>query len=365
MAFVMEQHVGHQTFYQNLRTFVDGNPHVRSTWVPVTYRPTSDRWTWHHLLPAGIRGTFDGQTEVRQALRQDAYDVVFFNTQVPAVLGEPFTRRFPYVVSTDITPVQYDAMATLYHHHPDRPGPVKWLKHRANAQTLRKADLVLPWTQWARDSLENDYGVSPKQMTVLPAGVDTGFWTLKPAFNQGERIKLLFVGGDFMRKGGDLLLHVFQALPPGLAELHIVTHSEVPDADNIHVYHDRQPNTAELLALYHNADIFVLPTGADAFGFVLIEAMACGLPVITTCVGGVQEVVSENETGFLVQPGDIAGLRERILRLIVNRQLIQQMGTAAHERVQTHFNAQTQTAKIVTLLRRVAGNHGRLIGGAA
>jgi glycosyltransferase involved in cell wall biosynthesis len=362
-AFVMEQHVGHRTFFQNLRTFVDQDSRINATWVPVTYRPGSTQWTWHRLLPEHLRGTLDGRTQVQEALRH-RYDVVFFNTQVPAVLGGSIARHAPYIVSTDITPIQYDAMATLYNHHPDKPGPMQWLKHRANVETLRKAARILPWTQWVSDSIVKDYGVSPERITVVPAGVDTRFWTLKPGFNRGKRFRILFVGGDFARKGGELLLQVFHSLPANLAELHIVTQSDVPNGENIHVYRNMQPNTPELLTLYHHSDAFILPTGADAFGFVLVEAMACGLPVITTHVGGVAEVVTDGETGFLVQPDDVFSFRARLLQLAGNEQLVRQMGTAAHKRVEIHFNAQIRAEEIVTHLCQVAGAQRTRQGGA-
>ena len=147
--------------------------------------------------------------------------------------------------------------------------------------------------------------------SCLPASTPS-FGRLKPGFARNGRFKILFVGGDFYRKGGAILLQAFRALPDGLVELHIVTRSDVPAAEGIHIYRDMQPNTVELLSLYHQCDAFVLPTGADAFGLVLVEAMACGLPVVTTRVGGVAEVVADGETGYLVQPGDGEALRAHI-----------------------------------------------------
>jgi glycosyltransferase involved in cell wall biosynthesis len=92
--------------------------------------------------------------------------------------------------------------------------------------------------------------------------------------------------------------------------------------------------------------------------------MACGLPVITTRVGGVAEVVADGETGFLVQPGDAAALRERLIQLAGNEQLVRQMGAAAHKRVEIHFNAQIQSAKIVAHLCQVASAQQAIHGGA-
>ena len=357
VAFVMEQHVGHRTYYENLRAFVDLDPRVCATWAPITYRPDADQWTWLSLFPGRLRGPWYGRAQVQQALRQPSFDMVFFNTQVPATLGGAVARRRPYVISTDITPIQYDQMGALYHHQGDRPGLLKWYKHRVNIQTLRHAAMLLPWTHWVKDSLIKDYGIPAEHISVVPGGVNTEFWTPKPAHQKRKRLKILFVGGDFFRKGGEVLLRAFHQLLSGTAELHIVTRSEIACTENVHVYRDMRPNTPELLALYHHCDVFVLPTGADAFGFVLVEAMACGLPVITTNVGGIAEVVDSGETGFLIRPDDVSALRLHLIRLAQDEPLVRQMGAAARERAVKHFDAKTQAKAIVEVLCQIADKH--------
>jgi glycosyltransferase involved in cell wall biosynthesis len=85
--------------------------------------------------------------------------------------------------------------------------------------------------------------------------------------------------------------------------------------------------------------------------------MACGLPVLTTRVGGVAEVVADGETGYLVKAEDVETLRAHILRLAADDQLVRRMGIAANKRVSTFFNARTQAASIVTLLCQIADEH--------
>src|SRR5947208_2559731 len=91
------------------------------------------------------------------------------------------------------------------------------------------------------------------------------------------------------------------------------------------------------------ASVFVLPSvvdpegGIDNLPTVIMEAMATGLPVISTNIGGIPEMVVENETGFLVQPGDAAALAGAIEKLINDRPLAQRLGQAGYSRAQRLF----------------------------
>src|SRR5882724_11906665 len=110
-TFVMEQHLGHQTYYQNIRSFIESSPLIQSSWVPVTYTDANNFWQNIAALPPHLRGTLTGRRQVQHGLEQTTSDVAFFNTQVPAVLGGKFTRRQPYAISTDLTPIQYDQVS--------------------------------------------------------------------------------------------------------------------------------------------------------------------------------------------------------------------------------------------------------------
>src|SRR5437868_6843115 len=75
-----------------------------------------------------------------------------------------------------------------------------------------------------------------------------------------EPLRVLFVGGDFVRKGGDLLLEVAKTRLKGKVELYLVTAADVPAEDNIFVYRGVKPHSPALLQRYAKADVFVLPT---------------------------------------------------------------------------------------------------------
>lgn len=348
-TFVMEQHLGHLTYYRNLQSFVGESHDVQATWIPVTYTDPDGFWERVPLIPAHIRGTLCGRRQVRDGLTQSPGDVAFFNTQVPAVLGGNLTRRQPYVISTDVTPIQYDQMSQQYGHRPDRPGLLKTFKHRLNVALLRGARRLLPWSTWTRQSLIADYGVDPERIEVIPPGVDLTYWTMRPRPSH-SRLRILFVGGDLHRKGGHLLIQAFQRLSADTAELVLVTRSHTPQLAGIRSYHHLQPNSPELLELFQTADVFVLPTEAEAFGIAAVEASAAGLPAIVTAVGGLTDIVVDGETGFLISPGDVDTLTARLRLLATDADLRRRMGQAARQRAETFFDARRNALRIVAIL---------------
>jgi glycosyltransferase involved in cell wall biosynthesis len=351
VTFVLERHLGHQTFADNLRTHVVTDDTVHGTFVDVTYAATTAFW---ERLPISdqVRGALRGRRQVRTGVQDSDGHVTFFNTQVPAVLGGHVARRGPYVLCTDITPVQYDGMATAYRHEPDTGGPVAAVKHAVNRRVFRQAAHVVAWSSWVRDSLIADYQVGPRHASVIPPGVDVSRWTPRGERHAGP-LRILFVGGDLHRKGGGTLLSAFAALPPGTAELTLVTRSPDPGIPGVRVERGLTPNAPALIELYRSSDVFVLPTEAEAFGIAAIEAAAAGLPVIATPVGGLRDIVVEGETGYLISPTDVDALCHHLWRLAADEHLRARLGTAARARALGHFDAGRNARAIVDLLRTV------------
>src|SRR5579885_2077644 len=154
--------------------------------------------------------------------------------------------------------------------------------------------------------------------------------------------RILFVGGDFARKGGMLLLDWFTTHGRGRCELHLVTRQPPPLRETLpglHLHTNLEANDPELMQLYRESHIFVLPTLADCFGVASIEAMATGLPVITTHVGGVPDIVEDGHQGFLIAPQDGTALAAALDRLLENAALLQAMVERARARVLERFDA--------------------------
>jgi len=103
------------------------------------------------------------------------------------------------------------------------------------------------------------------------------------------------------------------------------------------------------------ANVFVLPSvvdpegGMDNLPTVIMEAMATGLPVVSTKIGGIPEMVIENETGFLLEPGDAVGLTKAIETSISNLSLAQKLGRAGHERAEKLFSIEKNVRELYAL----------------
>lgn len=354
ICFVMEQVLGHVTCYQNLRAAVATLEGIEPQWVETKLFEPNGRLE-RAPLPSSVRAGARALLEVRRALRGRRCDVLVFNTQKPAIFCQLELLRTPTMLMTDVTPVQYDAMASFYDHRLDRNPMVRGLKHFVNVVNFRLARAVVPWSEWVRGSLLRDYGVPAERMHVVAVGVDTGFWR-PPERRRGTGLPwLLFVGGQFRRKGGGLLLDVFRRLRlHERAELHVVTRDPLAPEPGVIVHRDVQNNSVELLRLYQSADVFVLPTFADCFSNASIEAMACGLPVLTTPVGGIPDIVEQEATGYLLPVGDGRALGAAVVRLLEDPALARALGAGGRERAVRLFHSRRNAARIVDLARTIA-----------
>lgn len=359
LAFALEQTLGHVTHGDNLRRIVGGDPAVDSTFLlvepamgPRAARvPGWSNWT----VRAGIRA----RRLVRAAHRTRPIDAMFVHTQVPAVLLGRWMRRVPTVVSLDATPQQYDELGEFYAHEVGSARVEQW-KKMANQRCFARARHLVAWSTWTKDALVADYGVPAAKITVIPPGVDVGLWDRAPrtAAVPDAPVRILFVGGDLARKGGDRLIAAVRALraDPALPpiELHLVTRSEVADEPGVHV-HRLGPNSPELIALYHECDVFSLPTLGDCLPMVLSEAGVAGMALVSTAVGAIHEIVRDGETGLLIAPGDTAALEVALRRLVSDPALRLQLGRAAAELVRRDYDATINAARLVHLVSAVAG----------
>jgi glycosyltransferase involved in cell wall biosynthesis len=110
--------------------------------------------------------------------------------------------------------------------------------------------------------------------------------------------------------------------------------------------------------LVRDADVFLLPTDADAHSVACVEAMAMGLPVVSTRVGGIVDIVDEGTTGYLVEPRDLASLADRLRRLR-DRELRLRLGAASRQRAEALFDNAKIAATVVETLKHAAGKARR------
>jgi glycosyltransferase involved in cell wall biosynthesis len=346
LAFVTEYTVGHVTFERLLRGAAAADPAIGASWFPLTYAPRG----LVEQLP-GLRSNWSLRSSFRArrllTMHRREWDALLFHTLTAAQLSRGIMRRVPTVISLDGTPANLDEVAAGYQHAVGSPY-VEAAKRRIAGATLRAAAALVAWSAWVRDSLIGDYGVDPAVIHLIPAG--TRVPAQPPVRAPRERPRALFVGGQFERKGGETLLRAVDGLD---VELHIVTQSAVAPRPGITVHHGVRPGSDVLDGLYRESDLFVLPTAADASPHVVLEAMAAGLPVVSTRIGAIPEMVRDGETGLLTAPSDADAVRAAIERLL-NPALRSAMGAAGHARAQEHFDAARNARRVLDVMVEVA-----------
>jgi rhamnosyl/mannosyltransferase len=130
------------------------------------------------------------------------------------------------------------------------------------------------------------------------------------------------------------------------------------ESTRAHIEFIGEVDAAELKAQMHACDVFVLPsvTRAEAFGFVQLEAMACGRPIVSTSVeSGVPWVNRHDETGIVVPPGDVVALRAALTRLTADAALGARLGSAGAARVRSEFTLPAMADRFVSFCHEVAG----------
>lgn len=354
LGFALEYSLGHVTHAENLKSVLRRDPAVRPTYVDLPFHRTPGWWS---QLP-GVRSNWSLRASLGAYLglraRARLLDGILFHTQVTSLLCAGLMRRVASVISLDATPLQFDALGAFYGHAPSASSRVERLKTRLNQRAFRAAKRLVTWSEWTKRSLVADYGIAPERVTVIPPGIDTERWTFPARQARPGELNLLFVGGDFQRKGGDTLLQAFRMLPSSVkAHLHVVTKS--PDAaagvPGVTVHRDLTPNSAGLLQLYAEADLFVFPTRGDCLPLAVMEALAAGLPVITTAVAALPEAVTHGQTGWIVPPDDAEAMSQAIIALADDPAQRMRLSQAARESALDRFQADRNYHRLVEVMK--------------
>src|SRR5262249_14800252 len=269
------------------------------------------------LLPGlrnwSLRASWEARGALRRRMRWGWLDAVFIHTQVASLLSGRLMGEVPTVVSLDATPVNVDSEGAAYGHR-RQVEAVERLKRSLSRLTLLRAQALVTWCRWARDSLVRDYAIPADRVTVIHPGVDTRVFRPATERRPGP-VRVLFVGADFERKGGRDLV---EALSGVEVELDVVTGAPLPELGGrpgVRVHAGLSPQSEALVSLYRQADIFALPSRGDCFPQVIAEAMACGLPVVATTVGAIPDMVMDGVNGYLVPPRSPSDPRRAVQRL--------------------------------------------------
>jgi glycosyltransferase involved in cell wall biosynthesis len=193
-----------------------------------------------------------------------------------------------------------------------------------------------------------EHGVRPERLYFLPNVVDTK--QMKPVARRGEHpVRLITVGSLIQCKRFDRFLSILARLR---SEVDRPVSGVIIGAGPLREQLEKQagalgllPSTlqfrgsvSDVASVYQEADICVLTSDYEGTPNVLLEAMASGLPVVATKVGGVPEIVRQGKNGFVVEPGDETSLCAALVRLINDSRLRMQMGRDARAYVEANHS---------------------------
>jgi glycosyltransferase involved in cell wall biosynthesis len=351
VGFVMTTEVGLKTFYLNWREAISQDYGIAPEWIVINW--SRENGLIERLpVPCALKAILRARIELRDGFAKGPLDAIFTPLYGVAWLAILPLGGRPYFVPCDSTPRLQYTFGKLYGKAPARWGFYERRKCERLRDGYRNAAALFPWSRWAASSLIDDYGADPARVHVVPPGVNLDQWRFPPRSEEQEHVNILFVGGDFYRKGGDLLLEWARRTSKRNWVLHLVTRDAVraPHA-NVRVYNGLAPNSPFLTALYRDAHIFALPTRGDCYSIASIEAMAAGLPVILSRIGGTADIIRDGATGYLIDAGDGLALAERLEHLLADPARRTLMGAAARLDAEVRYDARRNVGRTIDVMR--------------
>lgn len=244
----------------------------------------------------------------------------------------------------------------FYHQLP--PLVQKWLRW-----AFCQCDCFIAVSQTWRNFYIQNLGLKAEQVVVLANPIK--FPATVPLRTDVDKVCFVSLGRIGQRKGAFDLIKSFSILPDedkSQANLILAGDGDVEKARNLveslnlseYVTILDWLNSDRRDALLAKADVFVLPTSNEGLPLALLEAMSWGLPVITTPVGGIPDIVTQNQNGLLVEPEDIQALSKAMQSLIQNKNLRLYLGSNARESVK-NFDINYYFNRLVIIYSSVLG----------
>jgi glycosyltransferase involved in cell wall biosynthesis len=212
-----------------------------------------------------------------------------------------------------------------------------------------------------------DSGVAAKKIRTIANGIDVGPFEHalpSPALNfDGSKVIGMVARLD-LQKGFEYLLRAARELCGTFPALKVVIVGEGPDRQAIENMIQRfglESNVilagqhSDMPAVYAAMDIFVLPSLNEGLPMTILEAMAASKPVIATRVGAIPSVIKDGETGLLVNPEDVNGLRNALARLLTDSNLCRRIGAAGHDWVSHNYTSEAMALKYRQMYDEVLG----------
>lgn len=320
-----------------LRGGEDMVPMVQKTGVEIV-RFSNGRW----VSPMAL-------ARLAARLISDQPDILYTLTVVPNIWGRVFGRlaRVPAVVSgyRSLLPKQHEG--------------ILW----------RLSDRIICNAHALKTLMHEQFGVDPARIAVVPNSVDAEHFRPEPG-TKDPYPTVLFMGRLVDDKDPLNLLEGFRLTAARFpaARFRIIGNGPYRLELERRITHYRLESQIQLLPAradirpdFHRAWVFTLPSRREASPNVIIEAMAAGLPVVSTRVGGIPELVAHGETGLLVEPSDPEGLADALVRVLSDDNLREEMGRKGRAKVLVEHDTKILVRRTEAVLLEALAYRGKKV----
>ncbi|MCG8353284.1 MAG: glycosyltransferase family 4 protein [Chloroflexales bacterium] len=281
-----------------------------------------------------------------------------FNLQLPALLRN---LSYDLVVGFDIdgvfyagwsrnTPYTCSIKGVIAEEMRYESGVVRrllWTLSRLECINARRSPLVLTTSDYCRRVINQHYGVPIRRIRIVPEGIDLAGWqgALVRSTYERESLTILCVARQYPRKRIADLLLAFQQVHRQIPSARLVIVGDGPEHSALRTLTQRLrltsavyftgalPDDNAVIDWYRRSTVFCLPSIQEGFGIVFLEAMASGLPIVSTTAAAIPEVVPQRQAGILVPPANPDTLAEALLELLAQPDLCAAYGAFGQDYV--------------------------------
>jgi len=221
--------------------------------------------------------------------------------------------------------------------------------------SVKRADRVITTSTALAEVVSKECKIPINEISIIPRGVDADKFENQP-WDRVERNLIFFAGrleeGKGVRYIIEAMKHVFKEIPnaklviagegPGREKFEDFAQAVAPK--NI-VFFGKIAHK-EMAEWYGKCNVFVMHSKFEPFGAVTVEAMASGRPVVVSNAGGSIEIVKNNETGILVEFGDVKGIADAIVKILKDEELARKMGEKGRKRIEEEYSWEKEADRI-------------------
>ena len=355
LAIALDTTLGWRTVSDNWKGLYPQNSPLALDWIAFEDISSANRGRFRNKTVQRVVTRLNIGVAVNRHIRDLKPDAALVgNMALNLVQGR---RRAPIFTMLDATQKQLQAFGSGYGIYAAKSAILENIKHRMRRRAYQSCAGIFAFSAWAGQSLVADYGVDPRRIHVMHHGAVIERWPRREEQKSSDRVcNILFVGADFKRKGGEFLLDWAARTGNHRWRLNMVTQKKIYTADERITVHDSlAPGDPRLTNLFAEADLFVLPTLVDISPLAIAEAFAAGIPVISSDVAAIPEMIVQGVTGFSIPLNQTQRWDAGLDLLIDDGALRRRMGAAARQDAERRFDARKNIRIAVDLIASTLG----------